>query len=473
MSSESSFPFRSTTVCLLLIGAVAFFTRQHWLPSPSAPAAEATAAAPPDDGVDVLRMSPQARNNLGLIVRPAKPQTYWRTIQIPGAVVDRPGRSDRGVTSPAVGVVSQVHAFPGDTVRPGQRLFAVRLFSEYLQNTQKQLFSSTKETELLHEQLGRLRPLVEKGAIAETKVIELENQLRRQAVIIKAHRQDLLTRGLYPEQVDSVARGEFVAQVDVVAPPISKDPDRLVTIHQAAWQTGLDQQDDASERHDIAWEVQELHAELGQQVQAGQLLATLANHSALYIEGHAFKRESPWLEQAAQHSWPLRIDFAEDNPDHWPALEQSFQIRYLSNAIDTESRTFNFYIPLTNQSRSYRKNDETFVVWRFRPGQRLRLHVPVEEMKDVLVLPAGAVVREGPESWVFQQNGNLFNRLSVHVLHEDRTQVVISNDGSVTPGLYLARNAAATLNRVLKAQASSGAPANYHVHADGTVHAAH
>ena len=99
-------------------------------------------------------------------------------------------------------------------------------------------------------------------------------------------------------------------------------------------------------------------------------------------------------------------------------------------------------------------------MWRFRPGQRVRLHVPVEELKDVFVLPAAAVVREGPEAFVFRQNGDLFDRRSVHVLHEDRRFVVMANDGSVTPGLYLAQSAAASLNRVLKAQAASG------VHAD-------
>ena len=37
----------------------------------------------------------------------------------------------------------------------------------------------------------------------------------------------------------------------------------------------------------------------------------------------------------------------------------------------------------------------------------------------------------------------------------------------------LAENAAASLNRVLKAQLASGQPTNVHVHADGTTHEAH
>ena len=450
-----------------LIGIGAFVARDHWTPAAVSPTVDSQSHEPAPSPTEpkVLRLSAQARRNLQLVSKPAGLRTYWRTIQVPGAIVDRPGRSDRGVTSPAVGIISEVHAFPGDTVRPGERLLTLRLFSEYLQSAQKELFSSTKESLIAKEQLARLSPLADKGGISKSKIINLENELRRQEAIIQAHRQGLLTRGLSPQQIDSVADGHFVSTVDVVAPPRFRDRETLVTIRQASFQPRLD---DA-----FAFEVQELNAELGQQVQAGQLLMTLANHGELYLEGHAFKREAPFLERAAQNGWKVSVEFAEDDPAYWPELTQSFEIRYLSNSIDEDSRTFDFYIPLSNQSRSYEKSGEMFVVWRFRPGQRVRLHVPVEELKDVLVLPAEAVIREGPEAYVFQQNGNLFNRIPVHVLHEDRQNIVLANDGSVIPGLYLAQSSAASLNRVLKSQAASGIRADVHVHADGTVHANH
>ena len=103
----------------------------------------------------------------------------------------------------------------------------------------------------------------------------------------------------------------------------------------------------------------------------------------------------------------------------------------------------------------------------------MRLHVPVEQFENVIVLPAAALVREGPEAYVFRQNGDLFNRIAVHVLHEDRLNVVLANDGSLAPGFYLAQGSAASLNRVLKSQAARGEQAGVHVHADGTVHASH
>ncbi|MCA9046305.1 MAG: hypothetical protein KDA69_18415, partial [Planctomycetaceae bacterium] len=208
------------------IAAAAFQTRERWLPL----VMQATAAAAEEDHSDempapveepkVLKLSEQARKNLKLVSKSARSQTYWRTIQIPGSVVDRPGQSDRGVTSPAVGVVSEIHAFPGETIYPGERLFTLRLFSEYLQNTQKELFAATNEIRLLRAEEERLGPLAQSGGISQAKLIDLENQISRQQALIQSHRQDLLTRGLVPEQIEKVAAGEFVSTVDVVAPPL-------------------------------------------------------------------------------------------------------------------------------------------------------------------------------------------------------------------------------------------------------------
>jgi len=449
------------------LAAGAFLTRAHWLswlPGQNAETHAEEAQPPAAAEPKLLELSALARKNLGLVAKPAQPQSYWRTIQVPGVIVDRPGHSDRGITAPAVGVVSSIHAFPGDTVKPGERLFTIRVLSEYLQNTQSELFKSTREQQLVQAEFNRLAPLAKGGAIAESRVIEVDNQLRRLTAALQAYRQDLLTRGLSPAQIESVAAGKFVAEIDVVAPPPLTDEKQLVSIQPAGASA-------AAAAGQPAYEVQDLKADLGQQVQAGQLLCTLSNHQSLYIEGHSFKREAPFLERTAKNNWPVQVHFDDGDNHGWPALAGSFSIRHLANSLDSASRTFDFYLPLANQSRSYEKDGCVFLVWRFRPGQHVHLQVPVEEIKNVLVVPAAAVVREGPEVYAFVQNGDLFERRPVHVLYEDRLHAVLANDGSVTPGTYLAQGSAAALNRVLKAQNTGGGlPPGAHFHADGSLH---
>jgi len=460
-------------IIIIVVAALWFFRAELFGSREVSDTPTASSSGESAEKQTVLEISSQARKNLGLVSAPAKPQAYWRSVTIPGVVADRPGLSDRGVTSPAVGIVTAIHAFPGDTMGPGDALFTLRLFSEYLQNTQTQLFKANQETGIIQEQIDRLSGAVSTGAVSKAKMIEMQADLTRQRAIIQSSRQDLLTRGLRPEQIDLVQQqGQFVSTIEVTAPPPLVGQDAVIgdsasQVRQASLIT------DATSPNDVAYEVQELSVEMGQQVQAGQLLAKLSNHQSLYVVGHAFKREASFLEKAAETNRPVEIEFAEDEGADWPAIEQTFHIRHLSNSIDPDSRTFDFFVPLSNQSHAYTKSGKQFLVWRFRPGQRARIRVPVEQFEDVIVVPAEAVVRDGPEAYVFRQNGDLFKQLPVHVLHEDRHSIVIANDGSIPRGSYLAQNSAASLNRVLKSQTASGEQPGLHVHPDGTVHAAH
>lgn len=455
---------------VLLLGWI--FRNQLFPQSEATSTSDESTSAKSVEKQTVLEISAQARKNLSLVSKAAKPQVYWRSVVIPGEVADRPGLSDRGVTSPAVGVVTAIHAFPGDTMRPGEPLFSLRLFSEYLQATQTQLFKARQETSIVQANIDRLSDLVVTGAVSRSRIIELQSEISRQNTLIQAARQELLTRGLTPGQVEQIESGTFVSTVDVVAPPV-RDFDAFANHPSTQEVQQVNFVSELPEDQSIAYEVQELAVELGQQVQAGQLLANLSNHQMLYVVGHAFKREAAFLEQAAQGKHAIEIEFAEDEEEHWPDLKQTFSIRHLSNNIDRNTRTFDFYVPLSNQSRSYGEQGSVFVVWRFRPGQRARIHVPMERFDDVFVLPQEAVVREGPEAYVFRQNGDLFKQIPVHILHQDRRWIVIANDGSITIGSFLAQNSAASLNRVLKSQSASGDEPGVHVHADGTTHAAH
>ena len=100
---------------------------------------------------------------------------------------------------------------------------------------------------------------------------------------------------------------------------------------------------------------------------------------------------------------------------------------------------------------------QRFVSWKYRPGQRLQLRVPVEEWIDQIVLPVEAVTREGAEAFIFRQYGDHFDRVPVHVVYSDQQAVVIANDGSVKPGAVVALRAAHQMQMALKIKAGGGA----------------
>jgi len=125
-------------VVIGLIGSGVWFGRPYWQPllgQGDETAAADQEASQPIDEPKVLELGAQARANLKLTASPVKVQTYWRTIQIPGVIEDRPGITDRGITAPLGGVITQVHAFEGDIIQPGARLFTLRLLSPGFQTS--------------------------------------------------------------------------------------------------------------------------------------------------------------------------------------------------------------------------------------------------------------------------------------------------------------------------------------------------
>jgi multidrug efflux pump subunit AcrA (membrane-fusion protein) len=460
----------NAALALVAIGLTASLGAYVFMHGPTIqPASKADNAAPKhdaaQDGTTPVRVGLEARKNMGLVAEPLQLTTYFRQIDVPGVITDRPGVSNRGVVAPITGIVTQIRAYPGDTVAPNAPLFTLRLVSESIHASQRELFKATKEIEIAQQHKQRLEGLATSGSIAGSRIIEIDNQIQRMEVNVQAYRQDLLARGLPPDRIDAAARGEFVTEITVRAPC-----EQAIQVAEYAFVPASAEQ---PQRLPFSFELQALNVKLGQQVEAGEVLCNLADHRTLLIEGRGFKKDMAWIQRAAKEQFPIEVSFEVAEGDHWPALSRQLRIDRVANLIDTSTRTFAFYLPLENQEQVFSQSGRDRLIWRFRPGDRVHLSVTVEKIENVFVLPQAAVVREGPEAFVFRQNGDLFDRIPVHVLHEGSTSVVIANDGKLRKGFYIAQNAAATLNRVLKAQLASGQPTNLHVHADGTTHAAH
>lgn len=443
------------SLILAALGIFGWWGWQAWQASLQPEVPPTAAAGKPPVGSVPVRISPQAKANMSLVSSPTKPTTYWRTAEFPAVIVEKPGVTSRGVVAPIAGVVSKIHAFPGDTVAAGASLATLRLLSDSVYSSQLELFKATKDSEITESQIERLSAAAKSGALPKSRLIDLENELERQTATIQAYRQDLEARGIAEDQIDAAGKGEFLTEIIVSAPAQGK----------------------SSKASDPSYtfEVESLEVELGQQVAAGDELFKLADHSELLIEGRGFKDDLPLIQAAVNNGWNAEVDLPTSLEGSWPELAHEFPIDRVSNSIDPATRTFGFYIALGNQQQTYSRDGKNRVMWRFRPGSQLRLRVPVEKFENVFVVPQAAVVWEGPEAFVFQQDGILFHRKPVQVLHQDRLNTVVAAGAGIRSGDYLAQSSAASLNRIMKSQAqeASGAPAGMHVHPDGTTHAAH
>ncbi|VTU01463.1 MchE protein-like OS=Blastopirellula marina DSM 3645 GN=DSM3645_14760 PE=4 SV=1: Biotin_lipoyl_2 [Gemmataceae bacterium] len=472
--------YLSPALTVLAVGGVgfaAYATRERWLPHvfPMKPGAKTDGhdakAEGHDDHAghdhgprgDRVKLSPQAQANLGLdkdgAVDSLTPTEYWRRVPVPGVIVDRPGESDRGVTSKVAGIVTEIKARPGDTVKAGDPLFTLQLVSEFLQGVQTDLAKAARELEFAMTKRDRVASLVKAGTQSGAVLIEEENQVKRVVTQIQAYRRQLQVFGMTQEQVDRAEKGEVVTAVTVFAP--------------AGPATGwlpFPSADDA-----LLYEVQELSVQRGAQVQAGQTLCLLANHQRLFVEGQAFASETKPLAAAAAKSLPIRVEFPGEAPGDWPEVPPL--VVHHMGSPPAAGATFPFYLPLENQYQQFTQGGKNRFAWRFRPGQRVRLRLPVEKIVTLgpdgktellpFVLPAGAVVREGAEAFVFVQSGDVFVKKAVQVLYEDRNEAVIARGGSVSAADFVVRtSAAAAINRALKAAAAGegGGGGDHHGH---------
>jgi hypothetical protein len=209
-------------------------------------------------------------------------------------------------------------------------------------------------------------------------------------------------------------------------------------------------------RHDRPLVIGELSVIKGQSVKAGDKLCVVADFEQLFIEGQAFDQDAPAINALGAKNWKLTAlipgkDHIESVPD--------LTLAYLGTEIDLHARTLPLFVKLSNQLIRDQTNDEgqRFVSWKYRPGQRLQLQVPVEEWTEQIVLPFDSVANEGAESFVFRQNGRYFERLSVHVIHQGQTEVVIANDGTLFPGDVIAMKSAHQMLLSLKNKSGVGA----------------
>lgn len=412
-------------------------------------------------GPENIQLTAQAVKNLGLTAEYLKPvelRNYQRTITVPAIIAPKPGRTQIRVSSPLSGVVLHVHAVTGEAVTPGDLLFRVRLTYEDLVDTQTQFLKTLSELQVEDREIIRLEQAVKEGAVPGKSLIERRYAKEKLQAYLTSLREALKLHGLSASQVQAIETDrKLLRDLSIVAPEIDAHNHdeglRLskLPVHPASFRKGEPPQ----EVRPRTLIVENLKVEKGQGVTSGESLCSLSDFSELYIEGHAFEQDAPAVAAAVEKGWT--IDALIPNAEGQEKLSH-LKLAYVANSVDEASRTLSFFVELPNEIlRDEKRSDgNRFVSWKYRVGQRLQLLVPVEVWEKQIVLPVDAVVKEGADWFVFQQNGTRFDRLAVHVKHRDQSNIVIDNDGSIFPGDIIALRAAHQLQMAIKNKSGAG-----------------
>lgn len=440
---------------LFVVGVAAFLFQSSWLPAAQQllarlrPTGEHAAAGEPghDDAghaahgnPNSIELSPQARKNIGLTddkIQPIKLQPFTRSITIPGMVVERPGRSVIEVTAPFTGHIDRIFPSEGESLKIGQKLFNLRLTHEDLVQTQATLLQTAVDLEVIDKEIARLEKLSVDGAIAGKRLLEQKYERGKKESLLEATRQALLLHGISKTQVATIlSKRELFKEL-------------TITVGEG------DEHDDKSSG--TLYQVQSIKVAQGQHVEAGTTLMVLADHAELYIQGEAFERDVADINRVADDKSPVTAVLETDGAKS--EIIDNLHILYLASQLDPQKRTLDFYVTLPNkpQRDSTLADGRRFFSWKYRPGQRVQLEIPVETLPNRIVLPIEAIAQDATETYVFTPNGNNWERRSVHVEYRDQRHAVIANDGALFPGDRVALTGAQQLQVAVKNK-SGGAP---------------
>jgi hypothetical protein len=331
------------------------------------------------------------------------------------------------------GIITDIHVSEGEDVQPGRRvneakvepgelLFELRLTHEELVQVQGDFLNTLEQLAVVEQEIRRLESATARIQGQDVQAFEgktlLTQKYERQKLeaSLRAQRQRLELHGFSAGQIEEIQRTrQLRSRMQVAAPPNPND--RQGKSPRKLW-------------------VAKLKVRSGQHVDAGESMATLVDYSELLIEGKAFERDAPRIAEAMQQGRTATAVF-ESEPGK---PRKGLPIEYLATEVDRDSRAYHFYVRLPNEPLQAEAEGEAgagpIIGWRYKPGQRVDVLVPVERWENRIVLPTDAVVRDGAEWYVFRQNGERhFDRQPVHVEYHDQRSVVVANDGSLLPAV--------------------------------------
>jgi RND family efflux transporter MFP subunit len=267
-------------------------------------------------------------------------------VRVPGTVQPNAYKQVR-VTPLAGGVVTQVAADLGQTVKRGQAL--AQIFSRDLAEAQTKYIADNAELEAEHKKLVRTQELIRLGAASRQELEEIEANHQVHAAHVEEARQKLLLLGLDDRQVAEVAAGRQASTNISIPSPL----DGVVTARSV---------------------------NLGQVVTAAQDLFTVTDLSSVWIEASLLENDFG----AVSVGTPGTITTPAYAARHYRGV-----VSYIDPQVDPQTRTAKVRLAVEN------------------PGLALRLGMYMDVLftnsdgGTVPMVPKAAIQYIGPASVVF------------------------------------------------------------------------
>jgi hypothetical protein len=231
---------------------------------------------------------------------------------------------------------------------------------------------------------------------------------------------------------------------------------------------------------DGVFSVEDLLVATGETLARGAPVCKIANHRLLWVCGHAFENEIDVVSRLVGQDSPVAIEFGIVGNGE---LVEGLRVQHVKGHVDETSQSFHFYVPLRNEilKTSADALGRTFSTWRYKVGQRVHVLVPTEKIRDQIVLPADAVVQEGPEAFVFREHVEesentveraddhdqvfiVFEPVHVTIVAREKPVIVVAPGEELAVGDRVAMSGAYQLLLALKSKQEGDGGHHHHPH---------
>lgn len=454
------------------IAALGWWSADKWRGEEKpVPGAKSQGAVPED----VVVLTPEQQAEAGIRVEPIQVGEIQQTRRVPGRVIHNANKLLE-IHAPVAGVVKEVSVNVGDAVAPGQRLITLTssevglardavLRDEADLRLAEQSFEWSRQTGVNVQELVALldkRPQmteVEKlfadkplGAHREQMVAAYSRLLLAEAgaaQMATAENSGAVSQRLAQQRRSDreVAAAAFASAVEQsrFAAKQQQDRDRAA-VERAARMVAISRErlaalvgpygelvhqgDSKTTEYSTLivrapWSaiVDSRQVIPSSNVTAAQPLVTLVDLDTVWINAELYEQDYAAIDLAKIKQLDVEIPAVAERP-------VTAQVRFVSAGLSPQTQSVSLVAELPNQSR------------RYRPGMFAWIELPAETVRDVLSLPAGAVVRQDDNAYVFVADGsNRFRRVDVELGAQaaDRIEIrrgLTVGDRVVTAGAF-------------------------------------
>lgn len=388
-----------------------------------------SAPTTPVFGLDAPRsVSPQVARVIGLKTAEVDFGRVERVLRLTGTVEAVPDRV-RAIAPRLSGVIADVKVRVGDAVKKGDVL--VEIDSPELAQLYAQIAQAQSRTELLAMEAKAADALAK---LSETELARLE-----------ANAQGVAANTLSERRVAALMNrtAERTAQLELDQSKVQLAALERVRDARLPKELALMLSDGRVELlAPIDGVVTARDAVIGRGVSEGAALLTIADHSSVQIEAELPESLAERLGAPAGQSVRLRRDPAG-------AVLATGTVRFLSPAVDPVKRTTHVLVDAPNPAGA------------LRAGMFVDATIVLSESDDAVVVPASAVLNEGPVTFVFikerrDAGGEIFVKRDI--VPGQRSDAMIEVLDGLVPGDVVVTQGAYSLTQMRPA--NDGAPAS-------------